>query len=74
MMDVRSLLSLSMVPGIGPARLRTLVNHFGDPESVLAAGERALASAEGIDRGLAKKIRTRKNFENGSTYPALKTE
>ncbi|MGO9480529.1 MAG: DNA-processing protein DprA [Candidatus Kryptoniota bacterium] len=63
MMDVRSLLSLSMVPGIGPARLRTLVNHFGDPESVLAAGERALASAEGIDRGLAKKIRTRKNFE-----------
>ncbi|MFZ1082306.1 MAG: DNA-processing protein DprA [Candidatus Kryptoniota bacterium] len=62
-MDVRSLLSLSMVPGIGPARLRALVNHFGDPESVLAANERELASTDGIDRNLAKKIRMERNFE-----------
>ncbi len=62
-MDVRSLLTLSMVPGIGAARLRALVNHFGNPESVLAASERALASTDGIDRSLAKKIRMERNFE-----------
>jgi len=62
-MDVRSLLVLSMVQGIGAARLRALVNHFGDPESVLEASERELTSAEGIDRGLAKKIRAERNFE-----------
>ena len=62
-MDVRSLLVLSMVPGIGAARLRALVNHFGDPESALEASERELAAAEGIDRGLAKRIRTKRDFD-----------
>lgn len=63
MMDVRSLLILSMIPGIGAARLRTLVNHFGDPELVLEASERELTNADGIDRNLAKKIRTERSFE-----------
>jgi DNA processing protein len=62
-MDVRSLLKLSMVPGIGPTRLRSLVSHFGDPESVLDASERELTSVDGIDRNLARKIKTGGNFE-----------
>ncbi len=62
-MDVRALLSLSMVPGIGAARLRALVNHFGDSASVLAAGERELTSVEGIDRGLARRIMSGKDFD-----------
>lgn len=56
-------MNLSMVPGIGAARLRALVNHFGDPESVLAAGERELTSVDGIDRGVARKILSERNFE-----------
>ena len=62
-MDVRALLNLSMIQGIGPARLRGLVNHFGDPESVLAASEKELAGVEGIDRGLARRIHSRVDFE-----------
>ncbi len=62
-MDVRALLSLSMVPGIGVARLRALVNHFGDPQSVLSAGERDLVAVEGIDRGTARKILGRGDYE-----------
>lgn len=62
-MDVRALLSLSMVPGIGAARLRALVNHFGKAESVLAANERELTAVEGIDRGLARRILSGKNFD-----------
>jgi DNA processing protein len=61
--DVRALLELSMVEGIGAARLRALVNHFGDPGSVLSASEKELASVEGLDRGLAKGILSRTNFD-----------
>lgn len=63
MIDVRSLLKLSMVPGIGAARLRSLVNHFGDPQSVFGASERELAEAEGIDRSLARRITSERNVE-----------
>ncbi len=61
-MDVRTLLGLSMVPGIGAARLRALVNHFGDAETVLEASEKELSAVEGIDRGLAKRILSNRNF------------
>lgn len=52
-----------MVPGIGVARLRALVNHFGDPESALTATERELAEVEGIDRRAAKEILSSRNFD-----------
>ncbi len=52
-----------MVPGIGAARLRALVNHFGNPESVFTASEKELAAVDGIDRGLAGKILSRQDFE-----------
>ncbi|HEY9167654.1 MAG TPA: DNA-processing protein DprA [Candidatus Kryptonia bacterium] len=63
-MDVWSLLGLSMVPGVGAARLRILVSHFGDPKSVLAASERELTAVEGIDRSVARKILSNRNFDN----------
>jgi len=62
-MDVRSLLGLSMVAGVGAARLRSLVNHFGDPGSVLNATERELTEVDGIDRPLARRILSERNFE-----------
>ncbi len=62
-MDVRALLGLSMVQGIGAARLRSLITHFGNPEAVTAASERELVSVEGIDRGLARRILGRKDFD-----------
>lgn len=63
MVDVRSLLGLSMVPGVGAARLRLLVSHFGSPESVLAASERQLAAVEGMDKRVARGIASRQDFE-----------
>ena len=62
-MDVRSLLGLSMVSGVGAARLRLLVNHFGDPETVMNATERELAGVDGIDKSLARKILSERDFE-----------
>ncbi len=52
-----------MVKGVGAARLRSLVNHFGDPQSVLNATERGLTEVEGIDRALARRILSDRNFE-----------
>jgi DNA processing protein len=63
MMNVRSLLGLSMVPGVGAARLRLLVNHFGDPEKVMDASERELIEVDGIDRSVARKIISERDFE-----------
>jgi DNA processing protein len=55
-MDVRSLLVLQQIPGIGPNRLRALVNHFKDPGAVAEAGVRELVRIEGIERKTAQTI------------------
>lgn len=55
-MNVRELLLLAHVPGIGPARLRALVTHFGDPGAVLGASARSLTRVRGIDRTTAQSV------------------
>ncbi len=55
-MDVRDLLILSCVPGVGPWRLRSLVNHFRDPRAVATASARELAAVEGIEKKTALDI------------------
>jgi DNA processing protein len=54
--DIRDLLTLAAVPGIGANRLRILVAHFGSPTAVLGAAPRELIKVEGIDRKLASNI------------------
>jgi len=54
--DVRELLTLSTIKGIGPNRLRTLVSRFGDPRAVAKATAKELATTEGIERKLASHI------------------
>ena len=56
MINVRELLLLARVQGIGPARLRALVSHFGDPRAVLEASAQALARVRGIDRITAQSV------------------
>jgi DNA processing protein len=56
MVNVRELLLLARVPGIGPARLRALVSHFGDPRAVLEASARSLTRVRGIDRTSAQAV------------------
>ena len=51
-------LCLSLLPGIGPRTLTALLEHFGDPESVLSAPGPELAKVPGVGPKLIHKIRT----------------
>jgi DNA processing protein len=54
--DGHDLLVLSRIPGVGPARLRALVTHFGDTSSVFHASPRELIAVEGIEQKTALSI------------------
>jgi excinuclease ABC subunit C len=47
---------LDEVPGIGPARKRALLNHFGSARGVKQAGLADLESAPGISKEIARRI------------------
>jgi excinuclease ABC subunit C len=47
---------LETVPGLGPARRRALLQHFGGLQGVLRAGVADLAQVKGIGAGLAQLI------------------
>ncbi|MBC7986513.1 MAG: excinuclease ABC subunit UvrC [Sphingomonadaceae bacterium] len=47
---------LDDIPGIGPARKRALLMHFGTARAVRAAGLSDLERAPGVSRGMAKAI------------------
>ena len=50
------LLLLSSIPGIGHAKIRTLVNKFGSAENVLRAPLHQLIATDGFDQKTAEKI------------------
>jgi len=54
--NIRDLLILSHIPGIGSNRLRALVNHFGDPHEVGRASAHQLIRVEGIERKTALAV------------------
>ena len=54
--DPCTLLLLSKIPGIGIIRLRSLVNHFGDPARIFQATPRELVAVEGIEEKTALAI------------------
>jgi DNA processing protein len=55
--EVVATLALSIVPGIGSQRLRTLVGTFGSAEAALAAPHSRLAAMFGIGRAAATAIK-----------------
>lgn len=57
-MDPVSLLTLASVPGVGLRRLKILIDHFGDPDLVLAATTSQLSKVEGIDERTAVAIQS----------------
>ena len=48
--------SLSKIPGVGPAKAKLLLSHFGGLAAVKAADEKMLAAAPGIGPVLAGEI------------------
>ena len=51
------LLRLIGARGMGHARLRSLIRHFGSPASVLSASAKALAAVQGMDSPTAERIK-----------------
>ncbi|WP_299592880.1 excinuclease ABC subunit UvrC [uncultured Microbulbifer sp.] len=47
---------LEGIPGVGPARRRALLHHFGGLQEILRASVNELASVEGVSRKLAQDI------------------
>ena len=47
---------LDRVPGVGPARKRALLGHFGSPEAVLAASREELESVPGVGGKFAREL------------------
>jgi excinuclease ABC subunit C len=47
---------LDDLPGIGPARKRALLAHFGSPDAILAASSEELAGAPGLPSKVARDI------------------
>jgi excinuclease ABC subunit C len=48
---------LDDIPGVGPARRRALLKHFGSVRAVASASEEDLAAVPGMSRALARRIR-----------------
>ena len=56
---------LDDLPGIGPARKRTLLNHFGSPEAVLAATREQLEGVPGLPGKTARDLYAHLNRTGG---------
>lgn len=68
--NIRDILTLSTIPGIGPARLRSLVNHFKDSSAIAKATARELVAVEGVEKKTALAIVG--FFRNSGTATARK--
>ena len=47
---------LDELPGIGPARKRALLKHFGSPDAVLAASRDELSAVPGMPGKVAREL------------------
>jgi excinuclease ABC subunit C len=47
---------LDELPGIGPARKRALIEHFGSPEAVLRASSEALQAVPGLPAKVGREL------------------
>lgn len=63
--DKEQLIALSMIPGVGPTRLRALVAHFKCTDGIFQAPLKELCSIDGIDTKTAKNIRNFADFAAG---------
>jgi excinuclease ABC subunit C len=52
---------LDGIPGVGPARKRALLRHFGSPEKMIAASREELEAVPGVPGKLAREIHRQLN-------------
>jgi len=58
---------LDGLPGVGPARKRALLNHFGSPEAVLGASSEELQAVPGLPAKLARDLHALLHRAGGSS-------
>ena len=58
---------LNLVPGIGPRHQRSLLDYFGDPESIFAASLTELERVSGVGPKLARLIHAARTFDHAET-------
>jgi len=63
--EVLATVALSLVPGVGPQRLRLIVATFGSAEAALAASQSKLQTLDGIGRAAATAIKAAR-LEDGA--------
>ena len=61
--EQRALVALSLVPGVGPGRLRAILAAFGSGQAALAASAGALAAVPGVGRQTARAIAAFDDFD-----------
>jgi DNA processing protein len=49
-------IALNMIDGVGPIRLRALLEQFGTPEAILAAPKQDVVRVEGVGKTVARSI------------------
>jgi excinuclease ABC subunit C len=50
---------LDELPGVGPARKRALLAHFGSPEAVVSASSEELQAVPGLPAKIARELHAR---------------
>lgn len=61
--ELRSLLALNSIPGLGSHRVRILLDHFKDPEEVFNSGRRDLLKVDGIGESSALSVLSFKKWD-----------
>ena len=61
--EIRALIALSLIPGIGSSRIRALVNHFNSASSVFTASHKELANVDGIGTQTARSVLAFNGFD-----------
>ncbi|MFQ3577579.1 MAG: DNA-processing protein DprA [Verrucomicrobiia bacterium] len=56
MTTLEAAVALNMISGLGPIRMKRLVEAFGDPSAVLSASRSQLCSVKGVGEDLAARI------------------
>ena len=49
-------IALNMVDGVGPIRVRALLDRFGEPQAILEASKADLLQVEGVGEEVARSI------------------
>lgn len=57
---------LDDLPGVGPARRRAILRHFGSPDRILAASPEELAAVPGLPPKVARQVWDRLNKTGGA--------